>query len=285
LDKNITVAGWLTWVGVILFFIGIDTLKQKEKSGYEKLFGIDKNPALMLAERLGPVVSTWFPMANIEGLEQLITWAGKPYGFTAEIFIGVKVVAMGIGFVAGSGLTLIGLPSVFTVLLTVIFYFLPDYYIRGKAEQRQKKIKRELPMMLDFLVTSLKAGVELVPAMNIIGGQFQGPLGEEIRKSTREIMTGKPRAKALKDMAQRTGVEEVERFIQTLIVTEERGSGNIAESIDEYIRELETSKLRKAEEEAEKLSTKIVGPLILCIFLPMVILLMAPTMSIIAQSF
>ena len=90
LDKNITVAGWLTWVGVILFFIGIDTLKQKEKSGYEKLFGIDKNPALMLAERLGPVVSTWFPMANIEGLEQLITWAGKPYGFTAEIFIGVK---------------------------------------------------------------------------------------------------------------------------------------------------------------------------------------------------
>ena len=277
-------AAWFTWIAVILLFIGIDAIRQKERMGYEKLFNIDKNPLLSVAEKLGPIVAAWFPVANIEGIEQLIIYAGRPYGLNAELFIGIKIVAMGMGFIAGTGLTLIGFPSIFTFVLMLIFYFMPDYYIRGKAEQRQKSIRADLPLMLDFLVTSLKAGVELVPAMNIIGGQFYGPLGEELRRATTEIMTGKPRAHALRDMSQRTGVEEVERFVQTLIVTEERGNQNLAESIDEYTKELRASRLRKAEEEARKLPTKIVGPLVLCIFLPMVILLMAPVMSIISQS-
>lgn len=277
-------AAWLTWIAVILLFIGIDAIRQKERMGYEKLFNIDKNPLLSVAEKLGPIVAAWFPVANIEGIEQLIIYAGRPYGLNAELFIGIKIVAMGMGFIAGTGLTLIGFPSIFTFVLMLIFYFMPDYYIRGKAEQRQKSIRADLPLMLDFLVTSLKAGVELVPAMNIIGGQFYGPLGEELRRATTEIMTGKPRAHALRDMSQRTGVEEVERFVQTLIVTEERGNQNLAESIDEYTKELRASRLRKAEEEARKLPTKIVGPLVLCIFLPMVILLLAPVMSIISKS-
>ena len=58
----------------------------------------------------------------------------------------------------------------------------------------------------------------------------------------------------------------------------------MAESMDEYIIELRTSKLRRAEEEARKLPTKLWEPLILCIFLPMVILLMAPVMSVISKS-
>ena len=87
---------------------------------------------------------------------------GRPYGLTAELFIGIKVVAMSIGFVAGSGLTLIGFPSIFAVLLAAISYFIPDYFIRGKAEQRQKSIRRTSDDA-GFLVTSLKAGVELVP--------------------------------------------------------------------------------------------------------------------------
>jgi|GEM_PF-5752162 len=283
-DNTLMAAAWLTWIAVILSFIGIDAIRQKERMGYEKLFNIDKNPLLSVAEKLGPIVAAWFPVANIEGIEQLIIYAGRPYGLNAELFIGIKIVAMGMGFIAGTGLTLIGFPSIFTFVLMLIFYFMPDYYIRGKAEQRQKSIRADLPLMLDFLVTSLKAGVELVPAMNIIGGQFYGPLGEELRRATTEIMTGKPRAHALRDMSQRTGVEEVERFVQTLIVTEERGNQNLAESIDEYTKELRASRLRKAEEEARKLPTKIVGPLVLCIFLPMVILLMAPVMSIISKS-
>lgn len=284
MDNTLMAAAWLTWIAVILLFIGIDAIRQKERMGYEKLFNIDKNPLLSVAEKLGPIVAAWFPVANIEGIEQLIIYAGRPYGLNAELFIGIKIVAMGMGFIAGTGLTLIGFPSIFTFVLMLIFYFMPDYYIRGKAEQRQKSIRADLPLMLDFLVTSLKAGVELVPAMNIIGGQFYGPLGEELRRATTEIMTGKPRAHALRDMSQRTGVEEVERFVQTLIVTEERGNQNLAESIDEYTKELRASRLRKAEEEARKLPTKIVGPLVLCIFLPMVILLMAPVMSIISKS-
>lgn len=283
-DNTLMAAAWFTWIAVILSFIGIDAIRQKERMGYEKLFNIDKNPLLSVAEKLGPIVAAWFPVANIEGIEQLIIYAGRPYGLNAELFIGIKIVAMGMGFIAGTGLTLIGFPSIFTFVLMLIFYFMPDYYIRGKAEQRQKSIRADLPLMLDFLVTSLKAGVELVPAMNIIGGQFYGPLGEELRRATTEIMTGKPRAHALRDMSQRTGVEEVERFVQTLIVTEERGNQNLAESIDEYTKELRASRLRKAEEEARKLPTKIVGPLVLCIFLPMVILLLAPVMSIISKS-
>lgn len=284
MDKNIAIAGWLVWLGVILFIIGIDAMKQKERSGYDKLFNnMGRNPFLVLAERLGPVVAAWFPVANIEGLEQQIIWAGRPYGLSAEVFIGIKVVAMGLGFVAGSGLAMIGVPPVLTIVIALISYFLPDYFIREKVEQRQKNIRKELPMMLDFLVTSLKSGVELVPALNIIGNQFKGSLGEELRKASREIATGKSRTRALKDMAQRTGVDELERFVQTLVVAEERGSADIASSIDDFVRDIRMTRIRKAEEEARKLPTKIVGPLILCIFLPMMVLLLAPIASILGN--
>lgn len=284
MNKNITIAAWLTWLGVILFIIGIDVIRQKEKSGYEKLFNLDKNPLLLLAERLGPIIAAWFPVANIEGLEQQIIWAGRPYGLSAEVFIGIKFVALGLGFVAGSGLTIMGVPSILIVVIALISYFLPDYFLRDKVEERQKNIRKELPMMLDFLVTSLKSGVELVPALSIIGNQFQGPLGEELRKTSREIATGKPRAQALKDMAQKTGVDELERFVQTLIVAEERGSADIASNIDDFVRDIRLTRIRKAEEEARKLPTKIVGPLILCIFMPMVVLLLAPIASILGNA-
>lgn len=284
MNKNIITAGWLTWVAVLLFLIGLDLLRQKEKSGYEKLFNINQNPLLLLAERLGPVVAAWFPVANIEGLEQLITWAGRPYGLTAEIFIGIKVMSLGIGFVIGSGLALAGLPSVLTPPIALVCYFIPDYFIRDMAESRQKDIRKKLPMMLDFLVTSLLGGVELVPALNTIGSQFEGPLGEELRRATREMMTGKQKSKALRNMAQRTGVAELERFVQTLIVADERGSQNLAQTITDYIAELRTTRLLKGEEESKKLPTKIVGPLMLCIFLPMIILILAPVMSVISSS-
>lgn len=284
MEMSMASAGWFTWMSVILLFIGVDSLRQREKRGYEKLFNVDKNPLLVLAEQLGPVITPWFPIANIEGIEQLITWAGRPYNLNAELFIGLKVVACGIGFAAGTGLSLIGLPPVFTFFIAAIAYFIPDYCIRQKADERKKEVSSELPLMLDFLVTSLKAGVELIPAMNLIGSQFKGPLGEELRKATREIMTGKPRARALRDMAQRTGVEELERFVQTLIVTEERGNQNLVESMDEYSLELRRARLARAEEEARKLPTKIVAPLIICIFLPMIILIVAPIMSIISKA-
>ena len=74
-DNTLMAAAWLTWIAVILLFIGIDAIRQKERMGYEKLFNIDKNPLLSVAEKLGPIVAAWFPVANIEGIEQLIIYA------------------------------------------------------------------------------------------------------------------------------------------------------------------------------------------------------------------
>lgn len=284
MQTSIISLGWLTWLSVILFFLGIDTLNYKEKSGYEKLFNVDRNPILVLAERLGPTIALWFPVANIDGIEEKLTWANKPYNLTAELFIGIKFVALGIGLIIGSGLTLIGFPSIFILVIAAICYFVPDSLLNSKVEQRKKQIQKGMPAMLNFLITSLRAGVELVPALNTIGAQLTGPLGEELRKATREMATGKPRALALREMAKRTGVDEVERFVQTLVVVEERGSSNFAEGLDEYSKELTNTRIRKAEEEARKIPTKIIGPLILCIFLPLIILLLAPIMSIIKHT-
>lgn len=284
LDKNIITAGWLAWLAVILLIIGIDTLRQKERMGYEKLFNLDRSPFIVLAERIGPMVAAWFPPANLDGIEQQITYAGKPWGINSEVFVGIKAVAMGAGLVIGSGLAAMGVPSVLTIVIAMLAYFIPDYFLKDRVEKRQKSIRREMPMMLDFLVTSLKSGIELGPALNFIGNRFEGPLGEELRKASREIATGKPRARALKDMAQRTGVEELERFVQTIVMAEERGDADIATNIEVFARDVRLSRARKAEEESRKLPAKIVGPLILCIFMPMLILILAPVMSILSNA-
>lgn len=189
-----------------------------------------------------------------------------------------------LGAIIGGSVSFIGVPSVLTPLIIVLCYTMPDIWLQKTLEERKKKIRKELPIMLDFLIMSLKAGVELVPALERVSQQLKGPLGEELRHAWREIATGRSRAAALRAMAARTGEPDVERFVQSVIITEERGNSNFAESLMEYSQYIAESQKRRLEEEARKLPTKILAPIIIFIFIPLMMMLIMPVMTMLEKN-
>lgn len=189
-----------------------------------------------------------------------------------------------LGAIIGGSVSFIGVPSVLTPLIAVLCYTMPDIWLQKTLEERKKKIRKELPIMLDFLIMSLRAGVELVPALERVSQQLKGPLGDELRQAWREIATGRSRAAALRAMAARTGEPDVERFVQSVIITEERGNANFTESLMEFSQYITESQKRRLEEEARKLPTKILAPIIIFIFIPLMMMLIMPVMTMLEKT-
>ena len=122
----------------------------------------------------------------------------------------------------------------------------------------------------------MNAGLEISTAFEIIARRYPPPLGDELRLAWREMATGRARSAALRDIGKRTGVSAVSRFFESIVVAEERGSGNLSSAIEIFRRELSESQRRKMQEEAKKIPTKMLLPLMLCIFVPLVLLLLVP---------
>lgn len=271
-------AGWLAWLAVTLVFVALDLFRSPDESYLRRMAGVEapKGTWRQLADRVGPAVAVWFPAANLERLDQRLVWAGSLLGMKSETFVGLKVVAAAGALAVGGALSAFGLPPVIVPMLVVLAYMFPDMWLSSTVEKRQKAVARSLPVMVSLLVTALRAGVELAPAMQHIGEQMAGPLGEEMRLAWREMATGRSRAAALRAMADRTGVGEVERFVQTIVTAEERGGMNLSEVLSSFMDDVRDSRRRRLEEEANKLPNKMLAPLVVCIFLPMLLMLMAP---------
>lgn len=271
-------AAWFTWIAVLLFFIGLDLLKEPDKSLLKLLAGAEKNTNWQqIAEQFGPVFAAFFPIGNLQRIEQRLVWAGKPFGLSSSNgFIGLKVILLLIGVFIGVFFSLLGLPSLFAFVSGLIGYIGPDLLLTSLMENRQKAIFKAMPNMIGLLATAIRSGMELGPAMEMVGKNIPGPLGDEMRMAWREIATGRPRAAALKAMAKRTGVFIVERFVETIVTAEERGSERISDVLTAFMADLRASQTRKAQEEARKIPTKMLLPLILCILLPMIVMLATP---------
>jgi len=157
-----------------------------------------------------------------------------------------------------------------------IAYFLPNALLNERIEKRQNTVKRDLPSMVGLLATSVKAGVELGTAFETISMNIPSILGEELRKAMREISTGSQRSEALKRMCERIGVDSLDRFIETINTAEERGGVNVSDVLESFTDDIKAMKKLDMEEKAKKLPTKMLLPIFVCVFVPMLILLLTP---------
>lgn len=275
--QNIYFSSWLIFIAVIVFIIGSDLLKRESK--IKKLFRNEMTNDVSwqdIARKIGPFIALWIPIFNLKQLKENLDWAGKPYNLNEEGFIGTKILLLAIGLFVGVFFITLEIPIIIAFLLSLLLYFLPDALLRGAIEKRQKVIYKDLPNMVGLLSMSIGAGVEMGPALEAISRKFPGPLGNEMRQAWREIATGKPRATALREMANRTGVISVKRLFETIIIAEERGGGDLSLAIETYRKELVESQSRKMQEEARKIPTKMLLPIMLCIFIPMIMLILVP---------
>jgi tight adherence protein C len=147
-------------------------------------------------------------------------------------------------------------------------YLLPGMVLARKAKRRAHRIRLALADMLDLLVVSVEAGLGLDQAIARVSAEltFAYPeLSDELRLINLELRAGKARSEALRNLADRTGVEDLSSLVTMLIQTDKFGT-SVAQSLRVYSETLRTKRRQRAEEAAAKTGVKMVFPLVFCIF-------------------
>lgn len=171
--------------------------------------------------------------------------------------------------------------------LAIAGYLIPSWWLYDRVKKRQEQIFHTLPDILDLVTICVEAGLgmdaALVRAAEI--PQFENdPLATELKLVSMEVRAGKRRIDALKDMAERTMVEDVRLFVTMLAQTERFGT-SLAQSLRTFADDLRTKRKQLAEESAAKTTIKIIFPLILFIFPALLVVVLGPAVIQIQKVF
>lgn len=157
-------------------------------------------------------------------------------------------------------------------------YFLPNLILNRMVDARQKKIRESLPDALDLLVVCVEAGQALNAALKRVADDLKissPALSQELTLVNLEIAAGLEREQALRNLAERTGVEEVASLCSMLIQSDRFGT-SMAQALKVQSDTLRTTRRQRLEELAAKTPVKLVFPLLLFIFPALMVVIIGP---------
>ena len=240
-----------------------------------------------VARATKPLARLSVPAAGYESssLRRRFMNAGVRNAAAPMAFFGLKTaLALGLPMLAFIGLTLAGsqLRGVELLLMLLVAsamgYYLPNYVLSKAIARRQREIFENFPDALDLMTVCMEAGLGTEAALNKVAEDMvhKSPtLSEELRLVNLELRAGSPRDRALRNLAMRTGVEEVEGFV-TMIIQADRFGTSIAQSLRVHSETVRTRRRQKAEEAAAKIPLKLLFPLIFCIFPALMLVIIGP---------
>lgn len=157
-----------------------------------------------------------------------------------------------------------------------LLYVYPLWWLRRSLKARHQAIQRALPFVLDLLTLSVEAGMDFMSALQRNCERRKlDPLNEELIRMTREIQVGTPRRTALRNMAQRVGLADLRSVTQALIQADELGV-SIATILRIQSDQMRSRRFDRAEKLANEAPVKMLGPLMLCIFPAVLVILLGP---------
>jgi tight adherence protein C len=184
------------------------------------------------------------------------------------IFFGIRVVFALLMFVLFSTNIIMKPNMVYALAGLGVGYLLPGMVLARLAKRRIHRIRLSLADALDLMVVSVEAGLGLDQAIQRVGQElaFAYPdLSDELRLVNLELRAGKARSEALRNLADRSGVDDLNSLVTMLIQTDKFGT-SVAQSLRVYSETLRTKRRQRAEEAAAKTGVKMVFPLVFCIF-------------------
>jgi len=157
-------------------------------------------------------------------------------------------------------------------------FFGPNEYVRKLAAKRQHEIARGLPNALDLLVVSVESGLGLDQAILQVSKELEHAhpeISEEFGFVTLELKAGKRRVEALRNLADRTGVDDLKKLVAVLIQADRFGTG-IAQSLRAHADYMRIQARQVAEEKAAKLGVKLIFPIFFCILPSLFVVTVGP---------
>jgi len=170
-------------------------------------------------------------------------------------------------------------PEEFVALKLMLLWVIPDLWLHQAVRRRHVSIMKSLPFVLDLLTLSVEAGMDFISALqrNCQSRKLDA-LNEELLRMTKEIQVGLSRREALKNMSDRVRQSDLKSVAYALIQADELGV-----SIGAILRiqsdQLRSRRFDRAEKLANEAPTKMLGPLMLCIFPAVFIILLGPVLA------
>lgn len=187
------------------------------------------------------------------------------------------VLPLGIGVLAAlrglSGSQLV----LWTVLGFVLGAYVPWYWLATRARSRSVDIDRSLPDVIDFIVTSVEAGVGMQGAMLNMARKFEGPLSQEFLQVVRETSLGRARDVALEAMAVRCRSYDLSLFVSAIVQADQTGI-SIARVLRSQAEELRERRRQRAREQAGKIPVKMTVPTVTLVFPTLFLLILGPVL-------
>lgn len=218
-------------------------------------------------------------------------------GFTdrsiMQIYFAAKTsLAFGLPVVVAATLYLTspGIPPLevlmYALISLAIGYFIPDLYLRFCTTRRADEIQKTLPDLMDLLVVCVEAGLGLESALTRVSrdiGRNSPALGQELFLTTLEMRAGSGRITALRNMALRVNLEDLDGLISMLVQSDKFGT-SLADALRIHADNTRIRRTQRAEEYAAKIPVKILFPLILFIFPSLMIILGGPAIIRLIQA-
>ena len=222
-----------------------------------------------------------------EALRHKLAAAGFTSSYAPRVYtlirlvlvIGLPVLVFLLFWISGSSPSLIKLYFAL-VIAAALGLYLPNIFVRAKADRRQRDLINGFPDALDLMLVCVEAGLGLEAAFSRVGMEMTDShprLAEQFGAVVLELRAGRSHEDALRRMADRAGADEIRAFGTLLIQSTKLGS-SIAQTLRTYASEMREKRRMRAEEKAHRLPVLISVPLVGCMLPVMIGVLMLPAM-------
>jgi len=252
----------------------------RELEGKKTTNGLVKITRPFFSQYIVPVVRSkrFFDESRVKYRRKIIS-GGLKDQLNADEFIAFKIfLVVFFPLVGGmvNALKLYDIPGPLIMALPILGFFYPDFWVNGEIARRHKLVIRSLPFVVDLLALSTEAGLDFIGAIQkVVEKATPGPLIDELEQVLKEIKVGSARGEALREMAIRINLQEVNSFIAVLVSADQMGAsiGKILRQQSEQIRVLRFVMAEKAGAQANQ---KLMAPTFGLILPAIIIVMMAP---------
>jgi tight adherence protein C len=277
-------AAGMSFAGMKLYVKPKEAIERVAGIGLEGHEGAPVHPSLVfhdIVKRLGALVPA--SPKDVTVMQRRLIRAGYRNPNALKILYGAKLVfAVLLPVIVGTAVlnSSADQTNKFGAILAslAVGFFGPNEYVRMAAKRRQKQIHRGLANSLDLLVVCVESGLGLDQAILQVAKELEHAhpeISEEFAIVNLELKAGKRRAEALRNLADRTGVEDLKKLVAVLIQADRFGTG-VAQSLRAHSDYMRVQARQIAEEKAAKLGVKLVFPIFFCILPSLFVVTVGP---------
>ena len=274
-----------------------ERLKRLGQTGAQVSPGLvisEERPVTELAERIATPLNRLLPpsAAEVKQLQKLLMHAGFRGARAPIIYRAIQLASLALfPAIVALVFTILAWPfkSTFVWFLVafIMGFFLPRFVLDQMIKGRKQRVRWGLADALDLMVVSIEAGLGLNAAMLRVSDELKDvhrDISEEFELANLEIKVGRDRDEALRNLAERTGVDDLRSLVAMLIQADKFGT-SIARAVRVFSDSLRTKRRQRAEQAAQKAAVKLLFPLACFLFPTLFIAILGPAMLTLIDTF